>query len=94
MADLEFEWDEAKNRTNVAKHGIGFAVARHVFKDAFAIEHLDDRLDYGEDRYIITGMVEDRLLTVIYTMRGDVVRIISARGASPSEKHQYHEENR
>jgi uncharacterized DUF497 family protein len=64
-----------------------------VFKDVFAIERLDDRLNYGEDRYVVIGMVEGRLLSVAYTMRNDVVRIISARGASPLEKRQYHEEN-
>jgi uncharacterized DUF497 family protein len=94
MAELEFEWDEAKNTTNIAKHGVEFAAAQDVFKDAFAIERLDDRFDYGEDRHVIIGMVEGRLLTVVYTMRSDdIVRIISARGASPVEKRQYHEEN-
>jgi hypothetical protein len=48
---------------------------------------------YGEDRYAIIGMVENRLLYVAYTMRGDTNRIISARGAEPYEKRRYHEEN-
>jgi uncharacterized protein len=65
-----------------------------VFKDVFAIARLDDRQDYGEERYVIIGMVEGRLLSVAYAMRGDdVVRIISARGATPLETRQYHEEN-
>jgi uncharacterized DUF497 family protein len=93
MANLEFEWDEAKNTANITKHGVGFAIARYIFNDVFAIERLDDRQDYGEDRYVITGMVEARLVSVVYTMRGEVVRIISARGATPYEKRQYHEEN-
>jgi len=94
MADLDFEWDEAKNSANIAKHRVGFGVACNVFKDVFAIERLDDRQDYGEKRYVIIGMVDGRLLSVAYTMRGDdVVRIISARGATPIEKRQYHEEN-
>jgi uncharacterized protein len=64
-----------------------------VFRDAFAIEFLDDRLDYGEERYVIIGMADDRLLTVVYTPRGDIIRLISAREATTLEKRRYHEEN-
>jgi uncharacterized DUF497 family protein len=63
------------------------------FGDAFAIERLDDRKDYGEDRYSILGMVDGRLLYVAHTMREGIVRIISARGAEPYERRQYHEDN-
>ena len=63
------------------------------FKDPFAVEWLDNRAFYGEDRFVILGMVEDCLLYVAYTMRGEVIRIISARGAEPYEKRRYHEEN-
>lgn len=93
MADLEFEWDDAKDAANRAKHGIGFAIASNVFKDVFAIERLDDRQDYGEERYVVIGTAEGRLLSVTYTMRDDSIRIISARGATPHEQRQYHEEN-
>lgn len=93
MAGLGFDWDDAKAAANKIKHGIDFAVASHVFKEVFAIERLDDRRDYGEERYIIIGMVESRLLSVVYTMRDDTIRIISARGATPNEQRQYHEEN-
>ena len=55
MASLEFEWDEAKNKANVTKHGVGLARASAVFRDAFAIEYLDDRLDYGEEREAISS---------------------------------------
>ena len=68
-------------------------MARDVFKDPFAIEWLDDREDYGEDRYVIIGMVDNRLLYVAYAMRGEAIRIISARGAEPHEHRQYHEDN-
>ena len=68
-------------------------MARDVFKDPFAIEWLDDREDYGEDRYVIIGTVNNRLLCVAYTMRGEAIRIISARGAEPHERRQYHEDN-
>ena len=68
-------------------------MAKDVFKDPFAIEWLDDREDYGEDRYVIIGMANNRLLFVAYTMRGEAIRIISARGAEPHERRQYHEDN-
>ncbi|HEY4920060.1 MAG TPA: BrnT family toxin [Xanthobacteraceae bacterium] len=94
MESDEFEWDDGKAAENHAKHGVRFAAARYVFKDPFAIERLDERVHYGEERYVIIGMVEGRLLAVVYTMRDDVIRIISARGAEPSEQREYHEDNR
>ena len=68
-------------------------MAKDVFKDPFAIEWLDDREDHGEDRYVIIGTVNNRLLFVAYSMRGEAIRIISARGAEPHERRQYHEDN-
>jgi uncharacterized protein len=91
MPDLEFEWDPAKAAQNLADHGVGFEAARNVFKDPFALEWLDDREDYGETRYVIIDMVDDRLLYVAYTLRGEVIRLISARGAEPHERRRYHE---
>jgi uncharacterized protein len=91
--DDDFEWDEAKAAENDAKHGVSFAAAIEVFKDPFAIERLDDRMDYGEDRYIVLGMVDGRILCVVYTLRNGTIRIISARGAEPHEGRQYHEDN-
>jgi uncharacterized DUF497 family protein len=93
MKEPEFEWDAVKAARNEADHGVTFEMARDVFKDPFAVEWLDDREDYGEDRYVIIGLVKSRLLFVAYTMRGEVIRIISARGAEPHERRQYHEEN-
>lgn len=88
-----FEWDTDKASANWAKHDVAFETARAVFKDPFAIEWQDDRMNYGEDRFIIIGMVEGRLLQVAYTMRGDTIRLISARGAGPNERRFYHEAN-
>lgn len=87
------EWDEAKARSNVERHGVTFGAARLVFDDPFAIEWLDDRFDYGEERYAIIGVVEGRLLFVAYAMSDEVIRIISARGAEPYERRLYHEED-
>lgn len=48
-----FEWDEAKAADNYAKHGVSFETAIKVFRDPFGIERLDDRQDYGEERFIL-----------------------------------------
>ena len=93
MDDGIFQWDDNKAAENYATHGVQFEAAREVFHDPFALEWLDDRADYGEDRYIILGMVENRLLYVAHTLRGEKIRLISARGAEPQERRQYHEEN-
>ena len=53
MIDDEFEWDDDKAAANAEKHGVTFEQARSVFRDPFAIELLDDREDYSEDRYIL-----------------------------------------
>jgi uncharacterized DUF497 family protein len=93
MNELEFEWDPVKAARNEVDHGVTFEMARDIFQDPFAIEWLDDREAFGEDRYVIIGMVDDRLLYVAYAMRDEIIRIISARGAEPHERRQYHEDN-
>ncbi|HXZ17348.1 MAG TPA: BrnT family toxin [Roseiarcus sp.] len=91
--DGDFQWDDAKAASNLAKHGVTFEAARDVFKDPFAVEFADDREDYGEDRFILIGMAGDRLLVVVYAVRGERIRLISARGAEPFERRLYHEQN-
>ena len=92
MSHEGYEWDERKAAANFARHGVAFEAACRVFEDPFALEWLDDREDYEEARFVILGMVDGRIIVVVYTMRGDIVRIISARGAEPHEKRKYHEE--
>jgi uncharacterized protein len=87
---LIFEWDEAKARTNVLKHGVGFAAAVKVFSDPDRVERLDRRQDYGEERFQLIGRVNRTVMFVVYVRRGDVVRIISARKALKSERQAYH----
>lgn len=88
-----FEWDEAKAAENYVKHGVSFETATLVFKDPFGIERLDDREDYGEDRFILIGMAEGALLTVVHTERSGRIRIISARQATKREHDDYFTEN-
>ena len=59
----------------------------------FAVEREDTTEDYGEFRYNLLGMVDGRILLVAYTMRGERIRIVSAREAEPYERRLYHEEN-
>ena len=93
MRDAQFEWDDRKAAANYARHGVSFEVARLAFEDVFAVAREDVREDYGEPRYILLGMVENRLLHVAYTMRDEHVRMIPARFAEPRERRRYHEEN-
>jgi len=94
MDDGVFQWDDAKAAKNYAKHGVTFEAARDVFKDPFALDWADDDQDEGEQRFATLGMVESRLLFVAYTMRGDAIRIISARLPEPFERRRYHGENK
>lgn len=87
---MDFEWDSAKERANRKKHGVDFRAAAKVFLDPYVIE-FDERDINGEWRCNAVGLVDGRMLFVSYTMRGEVVRIISARGAEPHEKRKYHE---
>jgi len=92
---LQFEWDAGKARVNLRLHGVSFELARTVFRDVFAIERLDDREDYGEDRFVVVGMAAGEiLLFVAYTEREDRIRIISARRATQHEKDDYFRQNR
>ena len=93
MQDDDFEWDDPKAASNWLDHGVRFETAREVFKDFFAIEWADDGHDDAEERFVTVGMVESRVLFVSYTLRGERIRIISAREAEPRERRRYHEQN-
>ena len=87
----DFEWDPQKAQTNLEKHGISFETAKSVFGDQYSVEFADDRFDYGEDRYVIIGLVGSRLVAVTYTWRDNVIRLITARGAEPNERRLYNQ---
>lgn len=92
---IAFDWDPTKAAANIANHKVSFEQAKGVFRDPFAVEFEDNRENYSEERYIIIGMTEGRLLTVVYTLReSDQIRIISAWKAEPQDRRRYHEENR
>ena len=86
---MDFEWDEAKNRLNIAKHGIGFARASTIFAGP-TLDTVDNRTDYGEVRTISLGMLDGiLLLAVIRTERDGVMRLNSARRANRIERRRY-----
>ena len=87
---MQFEWDKEKNELNRQKHGIDFNLAKLVFQDTAAIVE-DDYGGYDEDRFKALGSVGDKVFVVSYTYRygGEVIRLISARYAKPSERRVY-----
>ena len=85
-----FEWDEEKNRINFRKHGIYFKTAAKVFYDTYHLVIYDKAHSQWEDRYQAIGMVNDVLL-VVHTIRGDCIRIISARRATGEERKRYYD---
>lgn len=92
MSDIRFEWDPLKERANARKHGVSFAEARSVFFDENGLVVHDPDHSADEDRFIILGLSSAaRTLVVCHCLRdaGDVIRIISARKATRSERAQY-----
>ena len=89
----EFEWDPDKAAANLQRHGISFTQAAAAFRDPFAVDWIDDREDYGEERVVLLGMTDGSVLTVVYTERGNRIRIISARRADRYEQEIYFREN-
>ncbi|HJX27694.1 MAG TPA: BrnT family toxin [Thermoanaerobaculia bacterium] len=85
---MRFEWDPKKAEENYRKHFIRFSEVEPVFDDEHAIEFLDESSE--EERYLGIGMDGfGRVLVVVYTWRGENVRLISARRATRSEERQY-----
>lgn len=89
---LTFEWDENKARQNIRKHGVSFEEASTVFADTLARTIYDPLHSDEEDRFITLGESQRRrLLVVVFTDRGDRIRIISARVATRRERRDYEE---
>ena len=88
---MRFEWD-AKARANLRKHGVSFEEASTVFYDELAATGADPDHSVGEARFVTFGVSSDnRLLVVSHADRGDTIRIISARTATPPERRIYEE---
>jgi uncharacterized protein len=86
---MPLEWDEEKRTENLSKHGLDFADAPAVFQSP-QLTWLDTREDYGEDRWRSLGMLQGRVVVLVYTERAsDMVRILSLRKATRYERTQY-----
>jgi uncharacterized DUF497 family protein len=86
---VEFEWDLAKAASNLRKHRVPFLMACEVFKDNDRLERLDLSGNYGEERWAVVGRVGQKILSVVYTQRGQRIRLISARRADRNEQRTY-----
>jgi len=92
MKPIRFAWDAAKDRANQRKHGVSFTEARTVFYDPHAVQFYDEEHSDWEERFLMLGMSSGlRVLLVCHCYRESnaVIRIISARRATPSEQRHY-----
>lgn len=86
---MEFEWDPAKSAATERLRGIGLDRAAEIFLGRI-VQWADDRKDYGETRIRSVGESACELLHVVYTRRGEIVRVISARRANGKERQRWH----
>jgi uncharacterized DUF497 family protein len=84
---MNFEWDEAKRRSNLKKHGLDFMDAYRLFDGPHFVA--EARTVGGESRWLATGMIDRQPATAVYTRRGASIRLISLRGARDAEKAGY-----
>jgi len=88
--NTEFEWDAAKASLNQQRHGVSFAEAATVFFDPLSVTVSDPVHSISENRFVITGLsYQGRAIIVVHVDRGDRIRIISARLATPLERQKY-----
>ena len=86
---MKFEWDKQKNGINIEKHGLDFADAHKVFKFPM-LTKLDERKDYGEDRWIGIGLMDMRVVVIVFIeLKANTIRVISFRKATSDERKQY-----
>lgn len=85
-----YEWDDAKNRKNIAKHGLSFEDAEQVFEGP-CVTFEDDRFAYGEERLVTLGLLAGRLVVIAHSPRDERTRIISMRKGNRREEKIYQE---
>ncbi len=86
---MQFDYDPANRQINLEKHGVDFLALASVLEDLNRLEGLDERRTSGEERWICLGSNGFRLYVVVYTIRGERLRIISARKANDREQQKY-----
>lgn len=87
---MKFEWDRKKNETNILRHEIDFQDAASIFEHPLLIK-ADTRKDYGEKRLIGLGLLFGVIIVIVFTHRGDAIRVISIRRANRNERKVYQE---
>lgn len=91
---MKYTWDEGKNRVNRHKHGVDFTDVPAMF-DLPMVTFLDQKKEYGEDRWVGIGWLSDMLAVVVFTeIGGNTIRIVSDRKANRHEQNIYTEEIR
>lgn len=91
LSAVRFEWDETKRLANIKRHGIDFAELEILF-EGLTVTMLDDRIDYGEGRFVTLGLLNGVALVVVHTENDEAIRIISARKATKYEERNYFKE--
>ncbi|WP_366931470.1 BrnT family toxin [Thiocapsa sp.] len=87
---MDFEWDESKARANSKKHGVTFQEATEAFGDELSSVVSDPDHSQGEERFLLFGRSQGgECLVVSFTERAEVIRIISARRMTPTERKAY-----
>ena len=81
---MRFEWHDAKAEANLQAHGVSFDLAKTVFNDVFAVERLDDREDYGEERFVIIGMAKGHIMLYIACTERDHAFALFPPGGQPN----------
>ena len=86
---MKFEWDKRKNQSNIEKHRLDFADAPKVFEAPMQVK-LDERKDYGQDRWIGIGLMDMRVVVIVFTEpKENTIRVISFRKATTDERKRY-----
>jgi uncharacterized DUF497 family protein len=88
---MEFQWDEAKRISNLRDHGIDFVEIDRAFEGE-TVTILDNRFNYGEERFVTFGLLEGRVVTIAHTETTELIRIISVRKATKNEEIRYFEQ--
>jgi uncharacterized protein len=87
---MKFEWDENKRILNIQRHQIDFVGVEEIFQ-GLTVTILDDRFDYGEERFVTFGILNAVVLATVHTDTDELIRIISVRKANKNEEIGYYE---
>ena len=82
---MRFEWDERKRKSNLRKHRIDFLGCEAIFAGTVKTV-IDDRADYGEERFVTFGLLDNRVVAMVHTETADTIRVISIRKATKREQ--------